>query len=201
MGIAVAGLIAGLSQSVKNASRLTDYDRAAMLAHTKMNDLLLGCKSSLRRVGGRAVRSRPNRGRPRRMACLSQTFRSASPCGPRHGDSATNRAGTVVAASNRNAPRNSTGKLSPGAHSHPGRPMRNNPESGVTLIEILIAVSLLSLLSVGMLVAMRLGFNTMDKTDTRLVQNRRVANSRRSSRARSTGSFFRGPTTARSRLK
>ncbi|MDP9054419.1 MAG: prepilin-type N-terminal cleavage/methylation domain-containing protein [Acidobacteriota bacterium] len=41
MGIAVAGLIAGLSQSVKNASRLTEYDRAAMLARTKMNDLLL----------------------------------------------------------------------------------------------------------------------------------------------------------------
>ena len=53
-----------------------------------------------------------------------------------------------------------------------------NPESGVTLIEILIAVSLLSLLSVGMLVAMRLGFTTMDKTDARLVTNRRVANSR-----------------------
>lgn len=41
MGIAVAGLIAGLSQSVKNAARLTDYDRAAMLARTKMNDLLV----------------------------------------------------------------------------------------------------------------------------------------------------------------
>jgi type II secretion system protein I len=41
MGIAVAGLIAGLSQSVKNAARLTDYDRAAMIARTKMNDLLL----------------------------------------------------------------------------------------------------------------------------------------------------------------
>ena len=41
MGIAVAGLIAGLSQSTRNASRLTDYDRAAMLARTKMNDLLL----------------------------------------------------------------------------------------------------------------------------------------------------------------
>lgn len=41
MGLAVAGLIAGLSQSVKNASRLTDYDRAAMLARTKMSDLLL----------------------------------------------------------------------------------------------------------------------------------------------------------------
>lgn len=41
MGIAVAGLIGGLSQAVNNASRLTDYDRAAMLARTKMNDLLL----------------------------------------------------------------------------------------------------------------------------------------------------------------
>jgi len=41
MGIAVTGLIVGLSQSVRNASRLSDYDRAAMLARTKMNDLLL----------------------------------------------------------------------------------------------------------------------------------------------------------------
>jgi type II secretion system protein I len=41
MGIAVAGLIAGLSQTVKNASRLTDYDRSAMLARTRMNELLL----------------------------------------------------------------------------------------------------------------------------------------------------------------
>lgn len=56
--------------------------------------------------------------------------------------------------------------------------MKNHSESGVTLIEILIAVSLLSLLSVGMLVAMRLGFSTMDRTDKRLVENRRVSNSR-----------------------
>ncbi len=41
MGIAVTGLIVGLSQSVKNAARLSDYDRVAMLARTKMNDLLL----------------------------------------------------------------------------------------------------------------------------------------------------------------
>lgn len=40
MGIAVAGLIGGLSQSVKNAARLSDYDRAAMLARTQMNELL-----------------------------------------------------------------------------------------------------------------------------------------------------------------
>ena len=57
--------------------------------------------------------------------------------------------------------------------------MRTNRQAGVTLIEILIAVSLLSFLSVGMLVAMRLGFSTMDQTDARLVRNRRVSNSRK----------------------
>src|ERR1700691_2675095 len=41
MGVAVTALIVGLTQSVKNASRLADYDRAVMLARTKMNDLLL----------------------------------------------------------------------------------------------------------------------------------------------------------------
>ena len=56
--------------------------------------------------------------------------------------------------------------------------MKRDPQSGVTLIEILVAVSLLSLLSVGMLMAMRLGFNTMDKVDAHLVANRRVVNSR-----------------------
>ncbi len=41
MGVAITALITGLSQSVKNASRLADYDRAVMLARTRMNDLLL----------------------------------------------------------------------------------------------------------------------------------------------------------------
>ncbi len=40
MGIAVAGLIGGLSQATKNAARLTDYDRAGMLARTQMNEFL-----------------------------------------------------------------------------------------------------------------------------------------------------------------
>ena len=51
--------------------------------------------------------------------------------------------------------------------------------SGITLIEVLIAVSLLSLLALGALIAMRIGFNTMDKTDAHLEQNRRVANARK----------------------
>ncbi len=52
---------------------------------------------------------------------------------------------------------------------------RLHRNAGVTLIEILIAISLLSLLSVGILIAMRIGFNTMEKVDTRLVSNRRVS--------------------------
>ncbi len=56
---------------------------------------------------------------------------------------------------------------------------RLKPQAGVTLIEILIAVSLLSLLSVGVLVAMRIALNTMDKTDAHLVRNRRVVNSQK----------------------
>jgi len=41
MGVAVTGLIVGLSQSVHNASRLAEYDHVSMLARTKMSDLLL----------------------------------------------------------------------------------------------------------------------------------------------------------------
>lgn len=41
MGVAITGLIVGLSQSVHNASRLAEYDHITMLARTRMNDLLL----------------------------------------------------------------------------------------------------------------------------------------------------------------
>jgi type II secretory pathway component PulJ len=48
-------------------------------------------------------------------------------------------------------------------------------EAGVTLLELLIAVTLVALLSVGMLYAMRVGLNTLDRSNARLMQNRRVA--------------------------
>ena len=41
MAIAVVGLLAGLSTSMNNAARLTDYDRASLLARRKMDELLL----------------------------------------------------------------------------------------------------------------------------------------------------------------
>jgi type II secretory pathway pseudopilin PulG len=41
MAVAIAGLLAALSTSVRNASRLTDRDRASMLARRKMEELLV----------------------------------------------------------------------------------------------------------------------------------------------------------------
>jgi general secretion pathway protein I len=41
MAIAVAGLLGSLSTSMRNAARLTERDRAAMLAKQKMDELLL----------------------------------------------------------------------------------------------------------------------------------------------------------------
>ena len=51
--------------------------------------------------------------------------------------------------------------------------MRRN-QRGVTLLELLIAVSLMSLLSLGILYSMRVGVNAMEKTNDRFRKNRRV---------------------------
>jgi general secretion pathway protein I len=41
MAVAIAGLLSNLTTSLRNASRLTEYDRAALLARHKMDELLL----------------------------------------------------------------------------------------------------------------------------------------------------------------
>ncbi len=41
MGIAVVGLLGSLQTSLNNAARLAGYDRAAVLARAKMDDLLI----------------------------------------------------------------------------------------------------------------------------------------------------------------
>lgn len=57
--------------------------------------------------------------------------------------------------------------------------MRARGRRGVTLLELLIAVSLLSLLSVGLLMAMRVGLDAMERTNRRLMDNRRVVRAQR----------------------
>ena len=56
---------------------------------------------------------------------------------------------------------------------------RLRPNAGVTLMELLIAVLLMSLLSVGLLFALRIGLNTYQKAQARLMDNRRVAGAQR----------------------
>ncbi len=41
MGIAVAGVLSALAGSSRNAARLTEYDRATLLARSKMDELLV----------------------------------------------------------------------------------------------------------------------------------------------------------------
>lgn len=41
MAVAITGLVANLNGSLRNASRLAEYDRAAILAKRKMDELIL----------------------------------------------------------------------------------------------------------------------------------------------------------------
>ena len=47
-------------------------------------------------------------------------------------------------------------------------------QSGVTLIELLVAILLVSLLTLGILFAMRIGLNTMGRSNEKFIANRRV---------------------------
>lgn len=52
--------------------------------------------------------------------------------------------------------------------------MRRRNQRGVTLLELLIAVTLMSLLSGGILYALRVGLQALEKTNNRFLANRRV---------------------------
>ena len=54
-------------------------------------------------------------------------------------------------------------------------PTSSHGTHGVTLIELLVSITLLSLLSVGLLMTLRVGINAMEKANAKLMANRRVA--------------------------
>src|SRR5436305_1645700 len=110
------------------------------------------------------------------LACDSVGFRSAA-------DS-----GRGIALYRTGAARDCVVGGQPSAHVFAGRlPKRDGfargggavKERGVTLIELLSAVTLVALLSVGMLFAMRVGLNAMEKSNATLMANRRVASVQR----------------------
>ena len=55
------------------------------------------------------------------------------------------------------------------------RGARSRTDGGVTLMELLIAMTLLGLLSVAIVTSLRVGLSAMSKTDNKLMSNRRVA--------------------------
>lgn len=57
--------------------------------------------------------------------------------------------------------------------------MMSERRAGVTLMELLIAMSLLSLLSLGVVMAMRVGLGAMERANTRLQANRRAVGAQR----------------------
>jgi prepilin-type N-terminal cleavage/methylation domain-containing protein len=57
--------------------------------------------------------------------------------------------------------------------------VRPRKQAGVTLIEVLVAITLLSMLSVAMLFALRIGFMAYAKTNAKLMDYRRVAGAQR----------------------
>jgi hypothetical protein len=60
-------------------------------------------------------------------------------------------------------------------YKQPGLASVTRTSAGVTLMELLVAVLLLSLLSVGMVLTLRVALGAMNKTDSRLMTNRRVS--------------------------
>jgi prepilin-type N-terminal cleavage/methylation domain-containing protein len=56
---------------------------------------------------------------------------------------------------------------------------RRSRQAGLTLIEVLVAITLLALLSVGMMVAMQIGLSSFAKVDRKLMDNRRVSGAQR----------------------
>lgn len=57
--------------------------------------------------------------------------------------------------------------------------MKHSSRRGVTLLELLIAVTLFSLLAAAALTAMRVGLNAMQKTNQRVLSNRRAVGAQR----------------------
>ena len=57
----------------------------------------------------------------------------------------------------------------------PSPPRRRPPNAGVTLLALVVAMTLLGLLSVGILMALRIGLNAMERSSSRMNLNRRIA--------------------------
>ena len=63
MGVAVAGILDALAASSRNVARLTQADRAVLLARTKMDELLVNDALPRKADSGRPLSPQPRRAR------------------------------------------------------------------------------------------------------------------------------------------
>ena len=78
MGIAVAGILDALAASSRNVARLTQADRAVLLARTKMDELLANDGLPRKAVSGRPLYRGRGRRHDRRLARARHAHRSRS---------------------------------------------------------------------------------------------------------------------------
>src|SRR5580704_18658028 len=82
MGIAVAGLLQGLSTSTRNAARLSQYDRATLLARQKMDELLVASELHRGQPVAGSFDSALAGGSPIGWRAVVQPFETAPGAGP-----------------------------------------------------------------------------------------------------------------------
>ena len=117
MGVAVTALIVGLSQSVKNANRLADYDRAVMLARTRMNDLLLDVNLPFEGTVNGVFPADQSGGITSGWDAALKPVRCSTQRPARSHGIAADRSRNLVAARYRRPAHNAPRKLSPGQNS------------------------------------------------------------------------------------
>ena len=161
MGIAVAGVLAGLAGAARNAARLTNYDRATVVAKEKMDELLADRDAPRnQQIEGAVDASVAGETKMGWLARVSP-FEKLQGFGGWGVDRI--RARSVVDG-RRNAPQPQPGRFPPEHHA----PRRGSPvtptvtsdpvicscparhgERGVTLVELMVAVSITAVITLG----------------------------------------------------
>ena len=152
MGIAVVGLLSNISTSLQHASRLTDYDRAALVARRTMDELLLDSRlpydSPLEGQFDPAATGMKGGWRAR-------LTRFEAPPQTTPGTPLLERLELEVWWERAAAAHHHAGGVPAGSDLASGGGVAMPRRAGVTLLELLLAVSLLGLLSAGILTALR----------------------------------------------
>ena len=183
MALAVVGLLSALTTSMRNAAKLTDHDRMALLARTKMDEVLVDYNLPLEAEFDGAFDPAITGGEPAGYHVALGVFEAPPQAGP--GSALLQRVTLHVWWKSRgSAALHGSGSVSPQHHPAAGagaalKPAALARQAGFTLIEILIAVSLVGLLSVAMLFSIRVALNAQLKADTKLTDNRRVMGAQR----------------------